>query len=87
MPISDKQWALGFSLSLLTVCDPCNWPCKMWSGSRQPRLAMRVSLSDGEAQLAGCWRELEGIHSVGVGCRYPVTMHRESFITLSMRQM
>ena len=32
---------LDFSLPLLTLCDPNNWSCKMWSGFRLPRLAMK----------------------------------------------
>ena len=30
---------LDFNLSLHTSCDSRNWPCKMWSGSRELRLA------------------------------------------------
>ena len=46
----------------------------------------RVSLSFGEAQLAGCLR-VQGRWSVGVGRRHPVTMRKASFKTLLMRRV
>ena len=49
MPNSDKlcnsfraagaNGCIDFSLSLLAACGLVNWPCKMWPGSKELRLA------------------------------------------------
>ena len=97
LPISDRLFnsfrANGtnvrrdFSLFLLIFCDPRNkWPCKMWSGSKQPRLAIE-NVAPWRWISPGWMPERFGRYFVGVGHRNPVIMRWASFSTQLMRRM
>ena len=77
---------LDFNLSLRTSCDSCNWPCKMWSGSRELRMA-RESVAPWRRSSVGWMPERTGRQTDGGGRRHPVTMRKVSFNLLSMRRV
>ena len=57
LSVAGTNGCLDFSLCMLAFCDQCNWSCCLWSGSRQPRLAMKnvaaAKLSWLDAQESG----------------------------------
>ena len=57
---------LDFSLSVLAAHDSVNWPCRMWSGSKEQRLAKESAAPWGRSS-AGWMPERTGRLSVGVG--------------------
>ena len=73
---------LDFSLFLGSSDNPASWPCKIWSGSRMPRLA-KESVARKRPSSAGWMSKRIGRWSVGVGGRHPVAMRKASFKTLS----
>ena len=87
MPNSDKlcnsfhaartNGCLDFSLSLLAACDSVSWPCRMWPGSKELRLA-KESDTPWRESSAGWMAERTGKLSVGMGRRHPVTMCKVS---------
>ena len=96
MPNSDKlcnnfrgagtNGCLDLGLSLLTACDSVSWPCRMWSGSKELRLA-KESVASWRRSSAGWMSERIGRLSVGMGRRHPVRMRKASLRTLSMRRV
>ena len=96
MPNSDKlcnsfraagaNGCLDFSLSLLAACSLFSWPCRMWPGSKELRLA-KESVASRWRSSAGWMPERTGRLSVGVGRRHPVTMRKASLKALSMRRV
>ena len=77
---------LDFSLSLLAACGSVNWPCRMWPGSRELRLA-KESVAPWRRISADWMPERTRKLCVGVGRRDPVTMRKGSLRTLSMRRV
>ena len=77
---------LDFSLSLLAAQGSVSWPCRMWPGSKELRLA-KESVAPWRRSEAGWMIERTGKLSVGVGRRHPVTMRKASLRTLSMRRV
>ena len=94
MPNSDKfctsfcaagtNGHLDFSFSLPAACGLVSWPCKMWPGSKEMRLA-KEGVTPWRRRSAGWMPARTGRLFVGVGHRHPVTMHRASLRMLSMR--
>ena len=86
MPNSDKlcnnfraagtNGRLYFSLSLLAACGSVSCPYRMWSGSKELRLA-KESVAPWRRSSAGWMSEKTGRLSVGVGRRHPVTMRKK----------
>ena len=77
---------LYFSLPLLAACGSVSWPRRMWPGSNELRLA-KESVAPCRRSSGGWMPERTGRLSVGVGRRHPVTMHKASLRTLSMRRV
>ena len=77
---------LDFSLPLLAVCGSVSWPCRMWPGSKKLRLA-KENVAPWRRSSAGWMPERSGRLSVRVGRRHPVTMHKASLRTLSVRRV
>ena len=75
-----------FCLSLLAACDSVSWPCRMWPGSKELRLA-KESVASWRRISSGWMSERTGRLSVGVKRRHPVTMRKASLRTLSMRRV
>ena len=96
MPNSDKlcnslraagtNGCLEFSLSLLAACGSISWPCRMWPGSKELRLA-KESVASWRRSSAGWMPGKTERSFVGVGRKHPVTMHKASLKTLSMRRV
>ena len=66
--------------------DPSKRPCRMWSRSRELRLA-RERVAPWRRSSAGWMPESTGRYSNGVGRRHPETMRIALFKTLSMRRV
>ena len=77
---------LDFNLSLLAACDSVSWPCRMWPGSKELRLA-KESDAPWQRSSAGGMPQRTGRLSVGVGRRHAVIMRKASLRTLSMRRV
>ena len=77
---------LDLSLFLSALCGPTRQPCRIWSGSRELRLA-RERVAPWRRSSAGWMPESTGRYSVGVGSRHPETMRNASLSTLSMRRV
>ena len=87
MPNSDKlcnsfcaagtNGCLDFSLSLLAAYGSVSWPCRMWPGSKELRLA-KESFASWRGSTAGWIPEKCGRSSVIVRRRDPVTMRKAS---------
>ena len=77
---------LDFSLSLLAACGSASWPCRMWPGSKELRLA-KENGAPWRQSLARWMPERTGRLSVGVGLRPPVTMRKASLRTLPIRRV
>ena len=96
MPNSDKlcdsfralgtNGRLDFSLSLLAACGSVTWPCRMWPGSKELRLA-KESVAPWRRSSAGWMPESTERLSVGVGRMHSMTMRKASLRTLSMRRV
>ena len=82
---SEANWRLDLSLSLLAAAGSVSWPCRMWPGSKELRLA-KESVAPWRRSSADWMPERTRRLSVGVGRRHPVTMRKASLRTLSMRR-
>ena len=74
---AEANWCLDFNLSLLAACVLGSWPCRMWPGSKEPRLA-KENIAPWGRGSAGWMPERTGSLSVGLGRRHSVTMRRAS---------
>ena len=76
------------------LCSWHKWACRSWQASEDPQKTIqesrdprwaKESVTPSQQSSAGWMPESMGRWFVGVGCRHPVTMHKASFKTLSMR--
>ena len=80
--------AITSSLSWQAFADPLKSPYSVFSGPRdQAQAKESVAPSQQISASAGWIPESMARWSVGMGRKYPVTMHKASFKTLSMKQV
>ena len=77
---------LDFNVSLLAACGLLSWPCRMWPGSKELRLA-KESVAPWQQSSGGWMPEKTRRLFIGVGRRHPVTMCKVSLRELPMRQV